>query len=52
MHPQGAVILFADEDLLSSDNRRITEWADEANKAEAYSIKLARRLAEGHAAKR
>ncbi len=50
MHARGAVILFADEHLLSSDERRWKEWADEAVEAEAYSRKLGRRLAEGHEA--
>ncbi len=52
MHARGAVILFADEHLLSSDERRWKEWADEAVEAEAYSRKLGRCLAEGHAGKR
>jgi DNA invertase Pin-like site-specific DNA recombinase len=52
MHARGAVILFADESLLSSDERRWKEWADEAVEAEAYSRKQGRQMALGHAAKR
>jgi len=52
MHARGAVILFADEHLLSSDERRWKEWVDEAVEAEAYSRKLGRRIAEGLEAKR
>jgi DNA invertase Pin-like site-specific DNA recombinase len=52
MHARGAVILFADEHLLSSDERHWKEWADEAVEAEAYSRKLGRRITEGLEAKR
>jgi DNA invertase Pin-like site-specific DNA recombinase len=52
MHFRGAVILFADEGLLSSDERRWKEWAEEAVEAEAYSRKLGRRIGEGYEAKR
>jgi DNA invertase Pin-like site-specific DNA recombinase len=52
MHVRGAVLLFADEQLLSSDERHWKEWADEAVEAEAYSRKLGRRIAEGLEAKR
>jgi DNA invertase Pin-like site-specific DNA recombinase len=52
MHAHGAAILFADESLLSSDEHRWKEWADEAVEAEAYSRKLGRRIAEGLEAKR
>lgn len=49
---RGAVILCADEHLLSSDDRHWKEFADEAVEAEAYSRKLGRRIAEGLEAKR
>jgi DNA invertase Pin-like site-specific DNA recombinase len=52
MHARGAVLLFADENLLSSDERHWKEWADETVEAEAYSRKLGRRIAEGLEAKR
>jgi DNA invertase Pin-like site-specific DNA recombinase len=52
MHSHGAVLYFADEGLLSSDERRWQEWADEAVEAEAYSRKMGRRIKEGLEAKR
>ena len=52
LHDSGAVILFADERLLSSEEDRWDEWAREAVEAESYSRKLGRRIREGYAAKR
>lgn len=52
LHAAGAVILFADERILTSDEDRWDEWAREAVEAESYSRKLARRIREGYAAKR
>lgn len=51
-HAAGAAILFADEEVLSSDDGAWERWAREAVEAEAYSRKLSRRVAEGLAAKR
>ncbi len=47
----GAVRLFADERVLSSDPDAWEQWAREAVEAEAYSRRLARRVTEGYAAK-
>jgi DNA invertase Pin-like site-specific DNA recombinase len=52
LHAAGAVILFADERILTSDEDRWDEWAREAVEAESYSRKLGRRIREGYAAKR
>jgi DNA invertase Pin-like site-specific DNA recombinase len=52
LHERGAVILFADERLLSSDESAWDSWAREAVEAESYSRKLGRRMAEAYAAKR
>lgn len=52
LHLAGAVILFADERLLTSDDDAWDSWAREAVEAESYSRKLARRIREGYAAKR
>ena len=51
-HQAGAVILFADERILTSDEDAWDSWAREAVEAESYSRKLARRIREGYAAKR
>jgi DNA invertase Pin-like site-specific DNA recombinase len=50
-HAAGAVILFADERILSSDEDGWEHWAREAVEAEAYSRRLARRIREAYAAK-
>ncbi len=52
LHARGAVILFADERVLSSDEDEWERWAREAVEAEAYSRRLAKRIREGYAAKR
>ena len=52
LHERGAVILFADERVLSSDEDEWERWAREAVEAEAYSRRLAKRIREGYAAKR
>jgi len=41
LHARGAVILFADERVLSSDEDEWERWAREAVEAEAYSRRLA-----------
>lgn len=50
-HDRGAVLLFCDERLLSSDETGWETWAREAVEAEGYSRRLARRISEGYAAK-
>ena len=52
LHARGAVILVADERVLSSDEDEWERWAREAVEAEAYSRRLAKRIREGYAAKR
>jgi len=52
LHAAGAVILFADERILTSDEDTWDSWAREAVEAESYSRKLGRRIREGYAAKR
>ncbi len=52
LHERGAVILFADERVLSSDEDEWERWAREAVEAEAYSRRLGKRIREGYAAKR
>lgn len=51
LHAAGAVILFADDRVLSSDEDAWDQWARETVEAESYSRKLARRVTEGYAAK-
>lgn len=51
LHERGAVLLFADERLLSSDEDRWDEFVREAHEAEAYSRRLGRRIREGYEAK-
>ena len=51
LHRAGAVLLFADERILSSDEEEWERWAREAVEAEAYSRRLGKRIAEGYAAK-
>src|SRR3970282_1269413 len=52
LHALGAVILFADERVLSSDEDEWERGARGAVEAEAYSRRLAKRIREGYAAKR
>lgn len=52
LHERGAVIVFADERILSSEEDRWDEFVREAHEAESYSRKLSRRVREGFAAKR
>jgi DNA invertase Pin-like site-specific DNA recombinase len=47
----GAVLLFCDERVLSSDESSWEQWAREAVEAEAYSHRLAKRIREGYDAK-
>ena len=51
LHSAGAVLVFADEQLLSSDEGSWETWAREAVEAEAYSRRLGKRIREGYAAK-
>src|SRR3972149_2217278 len=51
LHAAGAVILFADERVLSSDEEQWEQFAREAVEAEAYSRRLGRRIREGYEAK-
>ncbi len=51
LHAAGAVLLFADDRVLSSDEDAWETWAREAVEAEAYSRRLGKRIAEGYAAK-
>jgi DNA invertase Pin-like site-specific DNA recombinase len=51
LHAAGAVLLFADERVLSSDEESWEQWAREAVEAEAYSRRLGKRIREGYAAK-
>ena len=51
LHLAGAVLLFADERVLSSDEDAWETWAREAVEAEAYSRRLGKRIREGYAAK-
>lgn len=52
LHAAGAVIVFADDRILTSDEEQWERWAREAVEAEAYSRRLSRRVKEGFAAKR
>jgi DNA invertase Pin-like site-specific DNA recombinase len=52
LHLAGAVLLFADDRILSSDELAWDAWAREAVEAESYSRKLSRRVKEGFAVKR
>jgi len=51
LHAAGAVILFCDDGILTSDEDAWERWAREAVEADAYSRRLARRIREGYAAK-
>ena len=52
LHAAGAVLLFADERILTSDDDRWGEWYRETGEAEAYSRRLSKRVREAFAAKR
>lgn len=51
LHNAGAVLLFCDERVLSSDESAWEAWAREAVEAEAYSRRLGRNIASGYEAK-
>ena len=52
LHRLGVAVLFADEGILTSDDEAWDRWAREVVEAESYSRRLAKRIAEGYAAKR
>ena len=52
MHERGAVILFCDENIVTSDVDAWERWAQAAVEAEAYSHRLAKRVSQAYAAKR
>lgn len=52
LHRLGVAVLFADERILTSDEEAWDRWAREVVEAESYSRRLAKRIAEGYAAKR
>jgi DNA invertase Pin-like site-specific DNA recombinase len=52
LHPAGVAVWFADEELLSSNDRHWDQLVDEAKAAESWLRKHRRRVAEGYAAKR
>lgn len=51
LHLAGAVILFCDEALVSSDEDRWEQYVELTKEAESYSRRLAKRVTEGYAAK-
>jgi len=51
MHEAGAVMLFCDERVLTSDPDHWDQWARDTVEAESYSRKLAKRVTEAYAAK-
>jgi DNA invertase Pin-like site-specific DNA recombinase len=51
LHQAGAVLLFADERVLSSDEESWETWARDAVEAEAYSRRLGKLIHQGYAAK-
>lgn len=51
LHLAGAVILFCDETLVSADEERWELYVQLTTEAESYSRRLAKRVAEGYAAK-
>jgi hypothetical protein len=51
LHRLGVAVLFADERILTSDEEAWDRWAREVVEAESYSRRLAKRIAEGYAAK-
>lgn len=52
LHQAGAVLLFCDERIVSSDEDAWDQWARESVEAESYSRRLGKRIREGYAAKR
>ena len=52
LHPAGAVVLFCDEGVVSSDPDEWERWSREAHEAESYSRRMGRRIREGYAARR
>jgi DNA invertase Pin-like site-specific DNA recombinase len=52
LHGRGAVVLFADRQVLTSDNRHWRDWAVTAVEDEHYVRDLAQRIGEGYEAKR
>lgn len=51
LHPAGVAVYFADEEILSSNDRHWDQLVDEAKDAERYSRRLSRRIKEGYASK-
>ena len=51
LHPAGVAVYFADEEILSSNERHWDQLVDEAKDAERYSRRLSRRIREGYASK-
>jgi DNA invertase Pin-like site-specific DNA recombinase len=51
LHPAGVAVWFADEELLSSNERHWDQLVDEAKGAESWLRKHRRRVREGYAAK-
>jgi DNA invertase Pin-like site-specific DNA recombinase len=52
LHPAGVAVWFADEELLSSNERHWDQLVDEAKGADSWLRKHRRRVREGYAAKR
>jgi DNA invertase Pin-like site-specific DNA recombinase len=52
LHPAGVAVYFADEEILSSNDRHWDQLVDEAKDAERFSRKHSRRVREGYASKR
>ncbi len=52
LHPAGVAVYFADEEILSSNERHWDQLVDEAKDAERFSRKHSRRVREGYASKR
>jgi DNA invertase Pin-like site-specific DNA recombinase len=51
LHPAGVSVYFADEEILSSNERHWDQLVDEAKDAERTSRRLSRRIKEGYASK-
>ena len=51
LHPAGVALYFADEEILSSNDRHWDQLVDEAKDAERFSRKHSRRVHEGYASK-
>ena len=51
LHPAGVAVYFADEEILSSNERHWDQLVDEAKDAERFSRKHSRRVREGYASK-